>query len=115
MTGPDGGEGTLTARGVDVTDESDGDDRRALEHGDGLDNILLIELGTRLGDGADDVGHTGLEAHEGGEVAVLGGIIPREGFQLTGVVLGALLRQETEVSVTRALELTMRHCAIVWR
>ncbi len=42
-------------------------------------------------------------------MALLALVILREGFQLTGVVLGALLGQETQVSVARALELTMRH------
>ncbi len=56
MTRPDGGQGAQAARRLNVSDESDSDQRRALQDGDGLDDVLLVELGTRLGDGTDDVG-----------------------------------------------------------
>jgi len=107
---PDGGQRTETTRGLDVRDETDAHDGRGLEDGDGLDDLLLVQLGTRFVDITDDMGHTSLVTHETGQVRGLGGIILRERFDLTPVVTGALARQETEVSVTRALELTMRHC-----
>ena len=55
----------------------------------------------RLFDIADDVRHASLETHEGGEVRRLADVILREGLDLTARALGALLRQEAKVTVTR--------------
>ena len=88
-------------RGADVADEADDDEFRALDDGDGFASLLLVELGARLVDITDDVRHTSLEAHEGGEVRRLAGIILREGLHLTARALGALLRQEAKVTETR--------------
>jgi len=109
VTSEDGRQGTETTGGFDVSNETDSHHWGSFQDGDRLDDILLVDLASRAGDVADDVGHTSLEGHECGEVARLGGVILRERFDLTEVVLGALLREETQVSVTRALELTMRH------
>jgi len=108
-TSPDGGQGTETTRSFNVTDETASNHGRALEDGDGLDAVLLVNLGTRLVNVTDDMGHTGLVTHETGEVALLGGIILGERFDLTEVMFGTLLGQETQRTVTGAFELTMRH------
>lgn len=42
-------------------------------------------------------------------MALLGLVILREGFELTEVVFRSLLRKESQGTVTRTLELTMRH------
>ena len=40
----------------------------ALDDGDGLDRLLLVKLRPGAIDVTNDVCHTGLEAHEGGQV-----------------------------------------------
>ena len=42
--GPDGLEGTKTTGGFDVADNADADHGRGLDDGDGLDDLLLIDL-----------------------------------------------------------------------
>lgn len=49
--------------------------RRGLDDGDGLDNLLLVHLGTRTVKVTDDGGHTSLVAHGGSKVDGLLGII----------------------------------------
>lgn len=49
--------------------------RRGLDDGGGLDNLLLVHLGTRTVKVTDDGGHTGLVAHGGSKVDGLLGII----------------------------------------
>lgn len=49
--------------------------RRGLDDGDGLDNLLLVHLGTGTVKVTDDGGHTGLVAHGGSKVDGLLGII----------------------------------------
>ena len=49
--------------------------RRSLDNGDSLDNLLLVQLGTRTVEVADDGGHAGLVAHRGGKVDGLLGVI----------------------------------------
>jgi len=97
-------DGLLTAqalRRAHVADETDDDEFRALDDGDRIALFLLVHLGARLFDIADDVRHASLETHEGGEVRRLADVILREGLDLTARALGALLRQEAKVTVTR--------------
>ena len=95
MLSPDGGQRAETTRSLDVTDETDDNHlegvlakvalpaledvgfsyRRGLDDGGSLDNLLLVELGTRAVKVADDGGHTGLVAHGGSEVNGLLGVI----------------------------------------
>lgn len=64
--------------------------------------------GTGAVNATDDVGHAGLVGAEGGEVGGGGGIgVLGEGADATGVVLGALLGQETQVAVTGSFELAV--------
>jgi len=109
VLGEHGGEGAEATRSLDVTDKSDAHHRRGLQDGNALNDLLLVELGTRLVNLAHDVGHTGLVPHESRQMARLRGIVLREGFDLTPVVSGALLREKSQRTVARALELTMRH------
>ena len=109
VLGPDGVEGAEALGGLDVADNANDVHGGSLDDGHSLDNLLLVELGTELVDGTGDVGHTGLVTHESSEVGLLGGIIDREGTDVATVVLGALARQETKVSVAGSLELTVGH------
>jgi len=68
LVGPDGGQRSHASGGVDVSDESNDDHGGSLDDGDGLNDFLLVELGTNFIDISDDVGHTGLETSEGGQV-----------------------------------------------
>jgi len=103
------GEGTEATRSLDVTDKTNAHHWRGLEDGDSLNDLLLIELGTRLVYLTYDVGHASLVPHKRGQMTRLRGIVLREGFDLTPVMRGTLLREEPEGTVTRAFELTMRH------
>lgn len=109
MLSPNSGEGAEAVGGLDVANDTDGDDRRGLDDADGLDNLLFVELRPRLIDIAYDVGHACLVAHEGSEMARLGGVILREGLDLAAVARRALLRQEGEGAMPRGFEFPVRH------
>ena len=88
-------------RRAHVTDEANHDEFRALDDRHRLARFLLVHLRAGLIDIANDVRHASLEAHERGEVRRLARVILRERLDLTPAALRALLRQETEVTVTR--------------
>ncbi|RUS20160.1 hypothetical protein BC937DRAFT_86246 [Endogone sp. FLAS-F59071] len=44
MLGPDGSKGAKATGGLDVTDNTDNDERRSFNDGNGLDNLLLMHL-----------------------------------------------------------------------
>ena len=44
MRSPDSSEGAETARGFDVTNDTDDNERRGLDDSDGLDNLTLVHL-----------------------------------------------------------------------
>lgn len=87
VLGPDGGEGTQAARSLDVANQADGDHlmllsaslsqlcpslsyayRRSLNDGNGLNNLLLVQLCARSVQVADNRGHAGLVPHRSGKV-----------------------------------------------
>ena len=107
---PDGGDGTEATRGLDVANHADHNHRWALNDGDSLAHFLLVCLGARLVDLTGDVGHASLVASEGGEVALLGCVILREGLDLTAVALATLAGKETKGTVAWSLKLTVGHC-----
>lgn len=111
VLGPDGGQSAETTGSLDVADQTDDAHGRGLEDGDSLDNLLFVELGTRLVDLTHDVGHTGLVAHEGGQMGGLGGIIAGERANLTAatVVGAALAGKESQGPVAGSFKLTVRH------
>jgi len=98
---PDGLLAAQALRRAHVADEADDDQLGAFDDGHRLARFLLVQLGTRLVDVTNNVRHTSLEAHEGGQVRRLGRVILREGLHLTAAALGALLRQEAKVTETR--------------
>jgi hypothetical protein len=57
--------------------------RRSLDNSDGLNNLLLVHLGTRTVEVTDNGGHTGLVAHGGGQVDGLLGVILGEAITKT--------------------------------
>eukprot|EP01084_Bolivina_argentea_P258173 435146_1 len=115
VVGPDGAEALVADGGLTVSDDTDDDHRGSLEDGDGLDDLLLVDLGAGTVDVTDDVGHTGLEDHEGGQVGLLAGVVLGEGTAATAELLGALAGQETKMAVAGVLKLAVRHLPIKYR
>jgi hypothetical protein len=93
---PDGGERAETTGSLDVANDTNGNElkrstwlvcrsiiffstgktyRRGLDDGDGLDDLLLVHLGTGTVKVTDNGGHTGLVAHGGSKVDGLLGVI----------------------------------------
>jgi hypothetical protein len=91
---PDGGERAETTGSLDVANDTNGNElreillvlfqqseiftktyRRGLDDGDGLDDLLLVHLGTGTVKVTDDGGHTSLVAHGGSKVDGLAGVI----------------------------------------
>jgi hypothetical protein len=56
-----------------------------------------------------DVRASSLVTHEGSEVRRLSGVITRETLDRSSVMSAALTGQETQRTVARSLELTVRH------
>jgi len=107
---PDGGEGTESTGGLDVTDKSDNLDRGALNDGGGLNDILLDDLltfTTLLV--LDDVSHTGLVTNESGEVDGLGSIVSGEMSYATSMMTGTSLGQVGEGAASGMLKLSVGH------
>jgi len=79
VLGEDGAQGTGATGGLNVTNESDDLHRRALNDGDGVDNILLdglLTLTTLLV--LDDVSHAGLVTNKSGKMDGLGSVVTGE-------------------------------------
>jgi len=96
MLGPNRVEGTETTGGLDVANDTDNNHSGALDDGNGLAGLLLVELGSGLLDITDDVSHTSLVTNEGSEVGRLGRVIPGERLHLTTTTTAALSRAETQ-------------------
>ena len=110
VVSPDRGKGAEAAGGLDVTDKTDSNHGGSVDDGDGLEDLLLVgELGLGSVDLTDDVGHAGLVAHEGSEMAGLGLVILGEGFDLAAAVGSALAGTESEGTVTGCFVLAVRH------
>merc|ERR1719500_163799 len=109
VLGPDGFESPHASGGLDVSNNTDADQGRSLEDGDGLDNLLLVDLGSGSVHLPHDVSHAGLVAHEGGQVDWLGGVILGEALDLTPMPLGPLFGEESLGTVPWSLELPVRH------
>ena len=75
MLGPDGGQRSQSSGSLDVTDNTDDDHRWGLDNGNGLDDFSLVHLGSGSVKVSDDVSHTGLVTHAGGEMDGLLGVI----------------------------------------
>eukprot|EP01084_Bolivina_argentea_P258175 435148_1 len=109
VVGPHGAEGLEADGGLTVTNNTDDDHRGSLEDGDGLDDLLLVDLGSGLVHVADDVGHTSLEAHEGGEVGLDGGVVLGVGAAAATDLAGALAGEEAKMAVAGVLKLAVGH------
>lgn len=108
MLSPNGRQGTETTGGLGVSGNTNDNHRGSLNDGDGLKDFLLVHLGTRTVKITDDVGHTGLEAHEGSKMDRLAGIVLGEGLDVSTHSARALAGQETKRTVAGSFEFTMR-------
>jgi len=108
VLGKHGGEGAETARSFDVPDDAHNDHGRRFEDGHGVHHFALVHQRSGTVHVANHVRHAGLVAAERGQVRTLGGIVAGEGADAAEVPLGALLREKTQVAVTRSFELAVR-------
>jgi len=107
VLGPHGSEGTETFGCLDVSNQTHHTHGRSLNDRHCLNNLLLVDLSTWFVGLTQDVGHTGLVAHEGGEVAWLGGVVPGK-FANSSTVMGcAFAREKSQGSVAWGFELTV--------
>mmetsp|Transcript_11480 Transcript_11480/g.29051 ORF Transcript_11480/g.29051 Transcript_11480/m.29051 type:complete len:266 (+) Transcript_11480:1804-2601(+) len=109
MLGKDGSEGTKSLGGLDVSNNTDDDHGRGFDDGNGVNDLALVHEGTGTVDSTDNVGHTGLISTESGKVGSIRSVVLGEGSDLTRVLLGALLGQETQVTLSGCFELSVRH------
>jgi len=91
----------------DVSYNTDNNHRRGLKDGDGIDNFLLVHDGTGTINTTDNVGHTGFVSTEGGQVRLSIGGVTWETANATGMVLGTLLWEESQVTTARSFEFTV--------
>lgn len=104
----DSGDSAQTTRSGNVTNDTADNHGRTFNDGDGFQDFLLVHLGARAIEVADNVAHASLEAHEGSQVDRLAAVITREGLDLTLVALATLTGQETKRTVAGSFEFTMR-------
>lgn len=109
LVGPDGGQGSETSWGFDVSDDSDDDHGWGFDDGDGFDDLLLVQLGAWLIDISDDVAHTGLESGEGSQVDWFLWVILGERPYSSSVMSGSLSGAESQVTLSGTGEFSVTH------
>jgi hypothetical protein len=106
----DGGEGTKSMGGLDVSNNSNNDHGWGLKDGDSINDFTLVHDGTRTVNSTNNVGHSSLVSTESGEVGSSRGIsVLGEGTDAAEMVLGTLLGGESHVTMAGSFELTVRH------
>lgn len=109
VAGPNGGKGTQSTGSLDVANETNNADWWRLNDGDGLNDLLLVQLGSNTVDLTENVGHASLESREGGEMAWLLGVVLGEGSNATAMVAGPPARNKSEISLTGTAVLSVAH------
>ena len=104
----DSGNGTKTTGSLNITSNTTDNHGGSFNHSDSFQNFLLVHLGSRTIEIADNVCHTSLEAHEGSQVDGLASIVAGEGLDLSVITSRTLTGQETKRTVTGSFEFTMR-------
>jgi hypothetical protein len=102
MIGPNGGQGSESSWGFDVSDQTDNFEWWGFDDGDGFDCFFLIEFGLGSVNISQDVSHTGFETSEGGEVTFFGFVIFWEGSYSSSVMFGSVSWAESEISLSWA-------------
>lgn len=75
---PDGGKGSESSGSLNVSDDTNNNDGRGFDDGDGFYGFLTVELGSWSVDGSQNVSHTSLETSEGSQVDRLSSVVTRE-------------------------------------
>lgn len=112
VLGPDGGQSSETSWGFNVTNNTDNNDWWSFEDGGSFNDFLLVELGSDLIDISEDVGHTGLEDWESGEVDWLRRIVLWEASNSTSMMSSSLSGKESQRTVSWSLEFSVRHVSV---
>lgn len=115
MGSPNGGERAETAGSFDVTDNTNDNHWWSLNNRNCLHNLALVHLGSWTVELADDMGHTSLVAHEGGQVDGFFRVILGERFDLSAVTSGTFTGKESERAVAGGFVLTVTHLGRVLR
>jgi hypothetical protein len=105
--GPNGGEGSETSGGFNISDNSDNDHRGAFDNSNGFNNFFFVQFGSRSFDISEDVGHTSFESGEGGHVAGFGGVIFGERSASSSVMSGSSSGFESKISVSGGFEFSV--------
>lgn len=106
---PDGAEGSETSGGVDVADKSDDLHGRCFDDSGCFDDLFFVQVGAGSVDFSEYMGHTGLEADEGGQVRFFGGVISGEGSDSSSGMFGSSSWHETKVASSGTDKLSVRH------
>lgn len=106
---PNSGQRPQASRSLDITNSTDNDHRGGLNDGNGLNNLPLVHLGSGSVEVTDNVSHTGLVTHDGGEVDGLLGVVLGERLASTPVTGGTLPGKEGKGTVSRLFVLPVRH------
>mmetsp|Transcript_87707 Transcript_87707/g.145791 ORF Transcript_87707/g.145791 Transcript_87707/m.145791 type:complete len:275 (-) Transcript_87707:83-907(-) len=107
VLGPYGGQAAEATRSGGVTNQSNNNHWRALQHRHSFDDLLLVHLGPRKLQVSDDVGHTSFVAHERRQVACLRRIIIWEFPDAPSHPVRPLAGQETHVPMARPFKLSV--------
>jgi len=90
MGGPDGSQSSKSLGGGNVSNDSNDDHGWGLDNGDSLDDLLLVNLRSKLVDLSNDMGRSSLVSHESGKMDGLSLIILGELPHLSSVVFSSL-------------------------
>jgi len=93
VVGPNSGQSAKTVWCGNITNNTNHNHRRCLQHGDSLHSFLLVKLGSWSLDFSDNVTHASLASHESGQVRSQGGVILGEGSNAPSVAFRSLLGQ----------------------
>jgi len=106
---PDGSQCAETTRSLDVSDDTDDNERWGFDNGDGLDDLPLMHFGARAIKITDDMGHTGLVAKSGGKMDGFLWVILWEGFDLSAMASSSFPRKKSKRTVSWSLVLAVTH------
>ncbi|KAH3662443.1 hypothetical protein OGAPHI_005695 [Ogataea philodendri] len=107
---PDGGQGSKTSWGLDVTNNTDNNKLWSVDDGSSLDDLSLVHLRTWSVQVSDDGGHTSLVTKESSQSNWLRLDILRESLTSTSLLDSSLSWEETQGSVSWFFVLSVRHC-----
>lgn len=105
--GPNGGKGSKTSGGFDISDNSDDNHRGGFDNGNGFDNFFFVEFGTGFLNVSENMGHTSFESSESGKMDGGSDVISGERSTSTSVMSGSSSGSESKISVSRGFEFSV--------